>query len=62
MKTFDDFLTEARISTGRRAIRNVGHKIKKLGKMASNSKPGKRAKKYVGYTAAGAALKLLTGL
>jgi hypothetical protein len=59
MKTFDEFLTEAKISTGRRVLRSVGRKIKKLGKITSNSKQGKKLKKYVGYTAAGAALKLL---
>jgi len=66
MKTFDQFITEARISTKRRVLRNLGRKAKQLGSIAMNSKPAQAAKKYVGATAGGAAatiaLKLLTGL
>lgn len=61
MKTFDEFITEARISK-RQVIRKVGRQVKRLAKT-----PAARAvKRYVAATAGGAiaatALKLLTGL
>ena len=63
MKTFDDFLTEARVKTKRgRILRTLTRQVKKVGKIALNSKPAKKAKRYVKATAGGIALKLLTGL
>lgn len=63
MKTFDDFLTEARVTTKRgRILRTLSRQVKKVGKTASNSKPAKKVKRYVKATAAGIVLKLLTGL
>jgi hypothetical protein len=63
MKTFDDFLTEARVTTKRgRILRTLSRQVKKVGKIALNSKPAKKAKRYVKATATGVALKLLTGL
>lgn len=63
MKTFNQFLTEARVTTKRgRILRALTRQVKKVGKIALNSKPAKKAKRYVKATAAGVALKLLTGL
>ena len=59
MKTFNQFLTEARVSTKRgRILRTLTRQVKKVGR----PKAAKAATKYVKATAAGVALKLLTGL
>ena len=62
MINFNEFITEARVSTRRKVLRKISRTAKKLGKVAMNSKPAKVTKKYVGATAGGIALKLLTGL
>jgi hypothetical protein len=66
MKTFDEFITEARrASRTKKLIRGLARQSKKLQpalKAVSSSKPAKRAKRFVGATAIGMAVKLLTGL
>jgi hypothetical protein len=59
MKTFNEFITEERTSTRREVLRRLARGAKKIGKMAMDSKPAKVAKKYVGATAGGIALRLL---
>jgi hypothetical protein len=45
MKTFNQFLTEARVTTKRgRILRTLTRQVKKVGKIALNSKPAKKSK------------------
>lgn len=62
MKTFNEFITEARISKKQRAFNTVKRVAKRAVTKLSRTKPARSAARYVGATAAGAALKLLTGL
>lgn len=66
MKTFDEFLTEAKVSTRRRILRTLARQVKRGANAVASSPPAKAVSRYAGYTAAGGAagiaLKLLTGL
>ena len=65
MKTFKEFITEARVSKKQRVFRTVKRVAKATGRQLnrlSKTKPAKAASKYILNTAAGAALRLLTGL
>lgn len=61
MKTFNEFITEAR-KPKLRGLKKVSRQLKRL----ANTRPARKAKRYVAATAGGAvaatALKLLTGL
>ena len=65
MKTFNEFITEARVSKKQRVFRTVKRVAKATDRQLnrlSKTKPARKVAKYVGATVTGAALKLLTGL